>query len=214
MITHGLPELVRLATEQAASAGFTMSCDPDTGRLLAALAAGVPTAGRILELGTGAGVGTAWITHGLRDRADAEVLTVEIEPSTAELAKVIDWPEWVHIIIGDAVDITGRSGTFDLVFADAQGGKWTGLHATLAALRPGAHLLVDDMQPATFVDDNHAHKTTEVRDQLHNHPDLVSVEITWSTGLILSTRRHINPLADNESPQGSRKGIGTKDRGS
>lgn len=126
MITHGLPELVRLATEQAASAGFTMSCDQDTGRLLAALAAGVPTGGRILELGTGTGVGTAWIAHGLDDRTDVEVLTVEIEPSTAGLAKVIHWPEWVHVIIGDAVDITRRSGTFDMIFADAQGGNGPG----------------------------------------------------------------------------------------
>ncbi|HET7477142.1 MAG TPA: class I SAM-dependent methyltransferase [Dermatophilaceae bacterium] len=169
MISHALPELVRLATEQAASTGFMMSCDPDTGRLLAALSAAVPTGGRILELGTGTGVGTAWITHGLHDRTDVEVLTVEIDPTAAAVAMAIAWPDWVHLTIGDAVEITRRSGTFDLIFADAQGGKWTGLDVTLAALRPGAHLLVDDMQPVTFVDDNHARKTSEVRDRLHNH---------------------------------------------
>jgi hypothetical protein len=37
-----LPELVLLATERAERAGFTMSCDPGTGRLLAVLAAAVP----------------------------------------------------------------------------------------------------------------------------------------------------------------------------
>ena len=32
-----LPEPVRLAAERAERAGFTMSCDPGTGRLLAVL---------------------------------------------------------------------------------------------------------------------------------------------------------------------------------
>ena len=61
-----LPEPVRLAAERAERAGFTMSCDPRTGRLLAVLAAAVPANGRVLELGTGTGAGTAWITHGLQ----------------------------------------------------------------------------------------------------------------------------------------------------
>jgi hypothetical protein len=55
--------------------------------------------------------------------------------------------------------------------------------------RRGPHLLVDDMTPDEFLDDRHAQKTTEVRNQLRDHLDLVSVEIAWSTGLILSTRR-------------------------
>jgi predicted O-methyltransferase YrrM len=191
MPAPSLPEPVALATERATGAGFTMSCDPGTGRLLAVLAAAVPPGGRLLELGTGTGVGTAWITHGLRGRSDVEVRTVEINPVTAGLAAAGQWPEWVQLITGDAVDTTRRSGTFDLIFADAQGGKWDGLDVTIAALRPGAHLLVDDMTPDEFIDDERASKTIEVRDRLLGHPDLTSVEIAWSTGLILSTRRRI-----------------------
>lgn len=189
MTARALPEQVRLAAERAADAGFTMSCDPDTGRLLAVLAAAVPPGGRVLELGTGTGVGTAWIVHGLQGRADVEVRTVEIDPATAELAAASDWPGWVQLIVGDAVDITRCSGSFDLIFADAQGGKWEGLDSTVAALRPRAHLLVDDMTPAVFIDGGRARKTAEVRSRLLGHPDLVSVEIAWSTGLILSSRR-------------------------
>jgi len=81
-----LPDQVLLATQRAARAGFTMSCHPDTGRLLAVLAAAVPRGGRVLELGTGTGVGTAWLTHGLGSRTDVEVRTVEIDPATAKLA--------------------------------------------------------------------------------------------------------------------------------
>lgn len=85
-----------------------------------------------------------------------------------------------------------RSGSFDLIFADAQGGKWEGLDTTVAARRPGAKLRVDDMTPETFIDDNHARTTTEIRDRLLDHPDLISVEISWSIGLILARTRHGN----------------------
>jgi Methyltransferase domain len=182
-----LPEPVRMATERAEQAGFTMSCDPGTGRLLAVVAAAVPAQGRVLELGTGTGVGTAWIAHGLQGREDVEVVTVEIDAATAALAAQYPWPSWIKLLIGDAVEVTRRAGSFDLIFADAQGGKWEGLDTTV-----GAHLLdllVDDMTPGEFADDHHTRKTSEVRARLLGHPDLTSVEIAWSTGLILSTRR-------------------------
>jgi hypothetical protein len=50
-------------------------------------------------------------------------------------------------------------------------------------------LLVDDMTPGEFADERHARKTAEVRGRLLGHPDLISLEIAWSSGLILSTRR-------------------------
>ena len=184
-----LPEPVRLAAERAERAGFAMSCDPGAGRLLAVLAAAVPANGRVLELGTGTGVGTAWIVHGLRERDDVEVVTVEIDAATAALAAQYRWPPQVRLLTGDALEVTRRAGRFDLIFADAQGGKWEGLDATVAALRPGGQLLVDDMTPGEFADEHHARKTAEVRSRLLGHPDLISVEIAWSSGLILSTRR-------------------------
>jgi len=158
---HLLPEPVRLAAERAAQAGFTMSCDPDTGKLLAVLAAAVPPNGRVLELGTGTGAGTAWITHGLQGREDVDVVTVEIDAATAAVAARYPWPSWVTLLIGDAVEVTRRSGSFDLIFADAQGGKWEGLDTTIAALRPGGHLLVDDMTPREFMDARHERKTSQ-----------------------------------------------------
>jgi len=184
-----LPPQVRLAEERAAAAGFTQSCDPDTGRLLAVLAAALPPGGRVLELGTGMGVGTAWITHGLQGRDDVDVITVERDAATAQHAARGDWPTWVRFINGDALDVLQRFGMFNLIFADAEGGKWEGLGMTIAALRHGGHLLVDDMAPELSADANYAHKTWQVRSRLLSHPDLISVEIAWSTGLILSTRR-------------------------
>jgi predicted O-methyltransferase YrrM len=182
-----LPDGVVRATAVAGRAGFTMSCEPDTGALLAVLAAGVASGGRILELGTGAGVGTSWIVHGLAARNDVEVVTVDISEGTPGLVGPLGWPPFVRPVVGDAVEATRREGSFDLIFADAQGGKWYGLDVTIAALRPGGHLLVDDMSPP-FADAEHERKTAEVRTAILGHPDLIGVPIAWSSGLILSTR--------------------------
>jgi demethylmenaquinone methyltransferase/2-methoxy-6-polyprenyl-1,4-benzoquinol methylase len=111
-----------------------MSCEPEVGALLAVLAAAVPTGGRILELGTGSGAGTAWLIHGLTARTDVEVVTVEHDQATAALAAQARSPTYVRMIVGDAVAVTTREDTFDLIFADAQGGKWEGLDVTIAAL--------------------------------------------------------------------------------
>jgi predicted O-methyltransferase YrrM len=189
-MTVSLPDPVARATAVARRAGFTMSCEPETGALLAVLAAAVPAGGRILELGTGAGVGTGWVLHGLAGRSDVEVVTVDHTAGTTDLVAGLSWPPHVRLVIGDAVAVTAREGAFDLVFADAQGGKWNGLDVTVAALREGGHLLVDDMTPPAFADAHHERKTAEVRAALLSHPDLISVPMAWASGLILSTRRH------------------------
>jgi demethylmenaquinone methyltransferase/2-methoxy-6-polyprenyl-1,4-benzoquinol methylase len=184
-----IPQAVARAGTLARQAGFAMSCEPEVGALLAVLAAAVPPGGRILELGTGAGVGTAWLIHGLATRTDVDVLTVDNDPAAFDPTTRASWPSYVRFVVDDAVHATAREGCFDLIFADAQGGKWDGLAVTIAALRPGGHLLVDDMTPPRFADAHHERKTAEVRSMILGHPDLVSVPMSWSTGVILSTRR-------------------------
>lgn len=51
-------EILDSITAACARPGFEMSCEPDTGALLRTLAAARPAA-RLLELGTGAGIGTS-----------------------------------------------------------------------------------------------------------------------------------------------------------
>ena len=165
-----------------------MCSEPDVGQLLAVLAASTPANGRIIELGTGCGVGLAWITHGLRSRVDVEVVSVEHDPDVAALASAAHWPTFVTITVGDAVSLLPGLGDFDLIFADSEGGKWEGLDLTLAALRPRGQLIVDDMTPPEWLSDNHRAKTTETRVRLMTDPRLLAVEIAWGSGLILCTR--------------------------
>ncbi|MDQ0745853.1 putative O-methyltransferase YrrM [Streptomyces africanus] len=79
-----LPTTLPMLRAKARDAGFTMSSEDHTGSFLAALAAARP-AGRILELGTGVGEGTAWLLSGM-DRASC-LTTVEIDPAVQAIAQ-------------------------------------------------------------------------------------------------------------------------------
>ena len=184
-----LPAAIAAAHARAQAAGFTLACEPGVGRLLAALAATVRASGRILEMGTGVGVGTAWIVHGLTGRSDVEVVSVDIDPAVAAHARSAAWPPWVSLRVGDILQLLEALGQFDLIFADAQGGKWEGLERTIAAVRPGGLLLVDDMTPPTWLNDAHRMHTARVRDTLLAHPELIAAELAEASGMILAARR-------------------------
>jgi predicted O-methyltransferase YrrM len=188
-IDDPVPALVAAATGRADRAGFTLSCDPDVGRLLAALAAHLPTRARVLELGTGTGVGTAWIVSGLLPRTDVTVTTVENDPRTAALAADGDWPAFVDLRLGNALEVLAKAGTFDLIFADAQGGKWEGLDRTIAALSSHGMLIVDDMTPTRDWTTEQRANQDHARRALLTSPLLAAVELCYGSGVILSTRR-------------------------
>lgn len=200
MIPHGgkapamtdheaVPPLVAAAAGRARQAGFPMSCDPAVGRLLAVLAAHLPAQAKVAELGTGAGVGTAWITSGLVPRTDVTVTTVENDRQTAVLAARGDWPSFVSLRYGEALGVLAEGGTYDLIFADAPDGKWHGLDQTIAALGPHGMLVVDDMTPMPDWPSDQQAGHYQVRQKLLTAPQLITIELAHGSGVMLSTRR-------------------------
>jgi predicted O-methyltransferase YrrM len=187
-MSDGVPELVAAALARAEAAGFTMSCEPTVGRLLAVLAAQVPRPGRILELGTGTGVGAAWIVSGLRRRQDVTVVTVEADPCRVSVAREGSWPGFVRFLNRDAVDALRAGDQYQLVFADAPGGKWTALEQTIEAVAVGGFLVVDDMAARPSWDADDMRNQAAVRDALFAHPALLSVELEHGSGVILSAK--------------------------
>jgi len=183
-----LPPLVADAAARARQSGFRLSCEPAVGRLLAVLAAHLPDGARVLELGTGTGVGTAWIVSGLLPREDVTVTSVEKDPAHATLAAGGDWPPFVDLRQGDALDVLAEDGTFDLIFADAPAGKHVGLDRTIAALRPRGLLVVDDMDPQPDWADSLRAAQDKVRQQLLSAAGLTSAELAVGSGMILSVR--------------------------
>jgi len=183
------PPAVAAAIERAHAAGFTISSEDCVGRLLAVLAAAVPAGGRVLEMGTGVGMGTAWIVTGLGERRDVEVVTVERDACLAEALRGWPWPAFVRLVQADALEALGWLGTFDLVFADSHAGKYLGLDRTLAALRPGGLLVVDDMMARPTAGEREELERAGLRRTLVGDPELQAIDMDWCSGVILAARR-------------------------
>ena len=159
------------------------------GALLASLAAATPAGARIAELGTGAGVGLAWIVYGLGDRDDASVFTVDTNEELLATVATAGWPAYVEFVHDDGLNAVREFAPFDLVFADAAGGKLEGLDVTIDALTPGGVLVVDDMDLTRHVDDGLSEPIGAVRDQILGDPSLVAAVLDFASGVIVATKR-------------------------
>ncbi|MBO1330948.1 O-methyltransferase [Streptomyces sp. VRA16 Mangrove soil] len=182
------PGALPALAEAARAAGFIMSCDARTGSLLAGLAAARP-GGRILELGTGVGEGTAWLLDGM-DRA-ATLVTVELDASVQEPARrqFGDDPR-VTFVAGDGgAWLESYAGPpFDLVFADTWPGKYTHLDEALALVAPGGTYLVDDLTPQPGWPDGHQASVDRLLDTLDARRGFRTTRLNWSSGLLMAVR--------------------------
>jgi predicted O-methyltransferase YrrM len=186
-----VPAAVQAAYAREQQLRFKQSSEPEVGRLLSVFAAMVPSGGRVLELGTGAGVGLAWIVHGLTSRRDVEVLSVELDREQAAFVQAAGWPDWVSIVVGDSGALVGSLGSFDLIFPDTPGGKIYNLQATIAALRPGGVLLLDDMDLERDEHPERLARLASVRNQLFGNPHLICTELSLSSGVIVAARQRL-----------------------
>lgn len=187
-----MPPAVARAHTRAVELGFSRSCTPAVGALLAALAGAVPPGGRILELGTGVGYGLAWLTHGLRGRDDVELTSVDAETELLERVADEDWPAWTRLRADDALRVLRDPTGYDLIFADAPAGKVDGLDLTIAALNAGGVLVLDDMNRRPDDPELHAlwPQLQAVRRQVLDDPRLVCAELDCAGGVLICTRRH------------------------
>jgi demethylmenaquinone methyltransferase/2-methoxy-6-polyprenyl-1,4-benzoquinol methylase len=185
------PELVEQACHRAAELGFEFSSEPGVGALLAVLAAAAPEGARIAELGTGAGVGLAWIVYGLGERDDVSVYTVDTNQVMLATVAAAGWPGYVQFVHDDGAHAVQEFAPLDLVFADAPGGKIEGLDLTIAALGAGGVLIVDDMDPSLHIDDGLLEPLASVRERLLGDPALVVAELHSASGVIVATKRPV-----------------------
>jgi predicted O-methyltransferase YrrM len=169
--------------------GFAMASEPRTGALLRALAASKP-GGRLLELGTGTGIATAWILDGM-DRA-ATLLTVDEDDSCVSVAKRhLAHDERVRFAVGDGTQLLGnlQGERFDLIFADTWPGKFHSLDDALALLAPGALYVIDDLLPQPNWPEDHAPKVENLLAVLDGRADLSLCRMAWSSGIVVATKR-------------------------
>lgn len=167
---------------------FINGCDQLTGALLRTLAASKP-GGKFLEIGTGTGLGTAWLLDGMDKKA--HLTTVEINPDTVAIAQryLGDDPR-VKFVIGDAEEFLTNLGDqkFDLIFADCPVGKVHHFDTPLNALASGGFYIVDDLLPHTYTPERVPIQKALV-EKLTQRQDLHVTKLSWSTGLIVATKK-------------------------
>jgi predicted O-methyltransferase YrrM len=180
------PRLTRIEAA-AAAAELYYGSDPRVGALLRTLAAAKP-GGRFLELGTGIGVGAAWILDGM-DGA-ARLITVDEQDAAGIARRCLGDDPRVELVTADAGSfLAGLGGrTFDLIFADAPPGKLTDRERALDALAPGGFYVVDDMLPDPGREDR-GPVLAALQAALLARRDLVVTGLPWATGVILASRR-------------------------
>jgi len=140
-----LPGVVRRAFDVSRRAGYVFFCRNETGRLLATLAA--TRSGTLAEVGTGTGVGTAWLRSGIRD--DARILTAELEPDLADAAATIFADDdRVEVLAADWSTLQDK-GPFSLLFLDAGGPKDSGVDTVADLVEPGGLVVLDDFTPCS-----------------------------------------------------------------
>lgn len=168
---------------------FRMASDPRTGALLAALAASKP-GGRFLELGTGTGIGTAWLLYGM-DKAST-LMSVDIDPEVQAVAREVHGRDpRLTLFLEDGIQFLHKQPpqTFDLIFADAMAGKYESLDEALALVRPGGFYVIDDMLPQPSWPEGHDAKAAALMDRLSRETAFQVAPLSWSSGVILLVRR-------------------------
>jgi predicted O-methyltransferase YrrM len=186
---HDVPELVAKGQAIADEAGFLLSCEPRTGGLLRTLAATKP-GGRILEVGAGVGVGTAWLLAGMDDQAT--MVTLEIDEEAADIVRGLFAGEpQVEVVHVDATTwLAAYDGPpFDLVFVDTTVTKFDRRDLLVKCMRPGAILVGDDLIPGPTWTAQHPARVNRFLDEIVREPELVVTLVGWASGLVVAARR-------------------------
>ena len=180
------PEYVKIKAATDALQ-FNMASDLHTGSLLKTLVAAKPS-GRILELGTGTGLATTWITAGL-DK-NSSLITVENNGSLLDIAKNIS-DSRVEFVLADGYEwLKNYQGEpFDLIFADAMPGKYDLLNETMHMLKRGGFYVIDDMLPQPNWPEGHDKKVSDLINTLEKRRDLAITKLNWSTGIIIAVKK-------------------------
>jgi predicted O-methyltransferase YrrM len=178
------PPLVTRARALEQGLGFRHSSIPEVGRLLHVLAAQRGRT-RVGELGTGCGVGAAWIVSALPPIVP--FVTVELDEQLARAsAELFADDENVRVLQGDWHELMPPEAPFDLLFHDGGGKQRPDVDGEQAVglLAPGATIVMDDLTP-----NRPGHDV--VREFWLNHPEISALELltTPETSAIVGTRR-------------------------
>lgn len=182
MIAPGrpVPPLVARAKQGAAAAGFGRSCRDEVGRLLATLAATVG-AGPVGELGSGYGVGTAWLRAGLPP--GRRLVTVDLDPTAAAVTAALFADDPAVTVLADDWRAAAGHGPYQLLFCDG-GGKQGGPDAVAELVAPGGMVVLDDFTASNEWPPRFAGEVDELRLAWLTGERFVAAEVGTGPGVV------------------------------
>ena len=187
-----VPELVHRAESLAIAMRFELSSIPEIGRLLAVLVSLRPR-GRLAEIGSGCGVGSAWIVDAMGP--EAEFVTVEADAERAgAVSRLFADQRQVRALHGDWHDLLPPEAPFDLLFFD--GGNWkrgdveAESEAALELVARGGLVVIDDLTPESLWPEEWRGRPDPVREFWLADPRLRAAEVmmTPETAAIVATK--------------------------
>lgn len=192
------PPTLKAIAADTQSLGFKMGSPELTGQLLCALAASKP-GGKLLELGTGTGLATAWILAGMTP--DASLLTVDNDAqATGVVRKHLGGDSRADIRTQDGLELLNdlQGQMFNFIFADTWPGKIDAPELALNLVAPGGFYIVDDMKlgwkeqierPVTDMILGVWKGQRRLIVLLKERSDFVCTSLDWSTGIIICTKK-------------------------
>ncbi|UYM05791.1 O-methyltransferase [Solicola gregarius] len=181
-----VPDLVTRALDLSRQEGFITATRHETGRLLATLAAS--RQGTLAELGTGCGVGSAWISSGTG--GDARVVTAELDPGLAQKVQdIFAETSGVEVIAGDWTALE-QYAPFALLFVDVRDVKGS-VEAVCDLMEPGGMVVLDDFTPCESWPPIFEGRVDVMREQWLTDPRFTAVEVMVSadSSVLIATRR-------------------------
>jgi predicted O-methyltransferase YrrM len=169
--------------------GFTMASDMLTCSLLRTLTA-TKQGGKLLELGTGTGLSTAWILDGMS--ASASLTSIDYDAKYLGIAREhLGNDTRLELVLADGEDWVAShlNERYDYIFADTWHGKYLMLEEVLNMLKSGGIYIVDDMLPQPNWPDGHAEKALNFVKILEDRTDLYITKQHWATGIIIAVKK-------------------------
>ena len=189
MTTTTLPKHYKAIHQISQKLKFSEISEDEVGVLLRLLEASKPSAS-VLELGTGTGMGLAWLREGLDSQG--QIITVEKGEQRFQIAKSnFDKDNRIQFINEDASQWISnhKNLQFDLIFADTWVGKFSDLDAVLKMVKPNGFYLIDDLNYQAHWSGFHQEKVLYLVEKLKYHPDFFTFPIDVSSGLLLLCKK-------------------------
>ncbi len=184
-----LPNALEAILAETRALGFQGASEHRTGALLRVLAASQP-GGRMIELGTGTGVGSCWLLDGMDP--SSRLTSVDRDAIAQGVArKYLGADPRLELILGDVAAFLRDQppGSADLVFADSWPGKFEAMETALGLLKPGGLYVADDFVPQpNWPEGDHAGRVARWLSALPDEGRYRSVAMNWASGLAIVAR--------------------------